>query len=159
MSDGSAKLAYAMCASRNSVSDGRVFKVELNVLTPADWMQEHPDCVQETHVSLATPAGAARYAEMENSGQGAIVPSDAARGGDAEGFDMGVVINGASHHDSQGAVFGSEGSVIESGVNVERGTRVNQPAGLLMKAAGQTRLKSSTLTAGREPCTLRFLSR
>ena len=50
-------------------------------------------------------------------------------------------------HDSQGVVFGSEGSTIECGVNDERGTRVNQAAGLLMKAAGQTRHKSSTLTA------------
>ena len=45
---------------------------------------------------------------MGNSGQGAIVPSDAARGDDAEGFDMGMVIDGTSHHDSLGAVFGSE---------------------------------------------------
>ena len=37
--------------------------------------------------------------------------------------------------------------MIESGVNGERGTQVNQPAGLLMNSAGQTRHKSSTLTA------------
>ena len=73
-------LACAMCASRSPVSDGRVIKVELNVLTLADWTQEHPDGLVGTHVSLATPAGTARYADMEDSGQGAIVPSNAAQG-------------------------------------------------------------------------------
>ena len=95
-------------------------------------MQQHPDGLLETHVSLATPAE---------------VPSEAAREDDAEGFDMGMAIDGASHHDTQGAVFGSEGSMIGSGVDDERGTRLNQPAGLLMKAAGQTRQQSSTPTA------------
>ena len=109
--------------------------------------QQHPDGLLEIHVSLATLAEAARYAEMGNCRQGAMVPNGAARGHDAEGFDMGMVIDGTSHHDSQGAVFGSEDSMIESGVKDERRTPVNQPAGLLMKAAGQTRHKSSTLTA------------
>ena len=69
------------------------------------------------------------------------------RGGTTlEGYDMGMAIDGASHHDRRGAVFGSEGSAAESGVNDER-TQVNQPAGPSMKAAGQTRHKSSTLAA------------
>ena len=38
------------------------------------------------------------------------MPSNAAQGDDAEGFDMGMAIDGASHHDSQGVVCGSEGS-------------------------------------------------
>ena len=140
--------ACAKCASRSPVSDGRVIKVELNVQTTlADWTQKHPDGLFGTHVPLATPEGTARCAHMENNGQGAIVPSNAAQGDDAEGFDMGMAIDGASHHDSQGAVFGSESSAIVSGANDVGGTRVNHPAGLLMKAVGQTRLKSSTLTA------------
>ena len=57
---------------------------------------------------------------MENNGQGAIVPSNAAQGDDAEGFDMGMAIDGASHHDSQCAVCGSEGSV--KGANEVEGT-------------------------------------
>ena len=124
-------LACAMCASRHSVCDGRGIKVELNVRTLADWMQQFSDGLLETHV--------------ENSGQGTNVPGNAAQGDDAEGFDMGMAIEGASHHDRRGAVFGSEGSATESGVNDER-TRVNQPAGLSMKAAGQTRHQISTST-------------
>ena len=61
---------------------------------------------------------------MENSGQGAIVPRSTAQGDDAEGFDMGMAIDGASHHDSQGAVFGSEGSAIVNG-----GRDPGEPAG------------------------------
>ena len=114
--------------SRYSVPNGRGIKVELNVLTRADWMQQLPDGLLETHV--------------ENSGQGTNLPSNAAQGDDAEGFDMGMAIDGASHHDRRCAVFLSEGSATESGVNDER-TQVNQPAGLSMKAAaGQTRHKS-----------------
>ena len=73
------------------------------------------------------------------------MPSNTAQGDDAEGFDMGMAIDGASHHDSLGAVFGSEGSV----KGAVGGTWVNLPAGLMMKAAGQTRHKSSTPTADR----------
>ena len=122
--------------------------------TLADWTQQHPDGLVGTYVSLATPAATARYADMEGNGQGAIVPSKAAQGNDVEGFDMGMAIDGASHHDSLGAVFGSEGSV----KGAAEGTWVNLPAGLMTKAAGQTRRKSSTPTA-REPSTERFLSR
>ena len=43
--------------------------------------------------------------------------------------------------------LGSEGSAIVNGANDVGGSRVNQPAGLSMKAAGQTRHKSSTLIA------------
>ena len=39
-------------------------------------------------MSLATPAATARYADMEDNGQGAIVPSNTAQGDDAEGLDM-----------------------------------------------------------------------
>ena len=134
-----------MSASRSPVSDGRV--VELHVPTQADWTQQHPDGLVGTRVSLAVSTAAARYADMEDKGQGAIVPSDAAQGDDAEGYDMGMAIDGASHHDSQGAVFGSEGSV--NGANDVEGIWVNLPAGLSMKAAGQTRHKSSTFTADR----------
>ena len=112
------------------------------MLILADWTQQHPDGLFGTHVSLATPA-----ADMEDSGQGAIVPSNAAQGDDAKGFDMGMAFDGASHHDSQGAVFGSEGSAVVNGAKYVGWTRVNQPAGLSTKAAGQTRHKSSTLTA------------
>ena len=49
----------------------------------------------------------------EDNGQGATVPGSTAQGDDAEGFDMGMAIDGASHHDNLGAVFGSEGSVLE----------------------------------------------
>ena len=104
----------------------------------ADTGGQHPGGLLGTHVSLA------RHGEQR---AGAMVPSNAAQGYDAEGFDMGMAIDGASHHDSQGAVFGSEGSMTENGVHDERGTRVNQPAGLTMKAAGQTQHQSSTLTA------------
>ena len=69
------------------------------MLTRADWTQQHPDGLFGTHVSLATTAGTARYADMENSGQGAIVPSNTAQRDDAEGFDMRMAIDGASHHD------------------------------------------------------------
>ena len=55
---------------------------------------------------------------------------------------MGMAIDGASHHDSLGAVFGSEGSA----KGAVGGTWVNLPAGLLTKAAGQTRHRSSTPT-------------
>ena len=96
--------ACVMRAPRSSVSDGRV--VELKVPTQAGWTQQHPDGLVGTRVSLATPAATARYADMENSGQGAIVPSDAAQEDDAECFYMGMAIDGASHHDSQGAVLG-----------------------------------------------------
>ena len=130
MSGGSVDPACAMCASRSPVSDGRV--VELNVLTLADWTQQHPDGLFGTHVSLGTLAATARYADREDNGQRAIVPSSAAQGDDAEGFDMGMAIDGANHGDSQGAVFWSEGSV--NGAN-----DVGLPAGLSMKAAGQTR--------------------
>ena len=108
MSDGSMDLACAMRAPSYSVSDGRV--VELDVPTQAGWTQQHLDGLVGTRVSLTTLAATARYADMDN-GQGAIVPSNAAQGDDAEGFDMGMAIDGASHHDSLGAVFGSEGSV------------------------------------------------
>ena len=109
MSDGSVDPACAMCAFRNSVSDGRGIKDESNVRTLADWMQQLSDGL------------------LENSGHGAIVPSDAAQGDDAEGFYMGMAIDGASHHDSQGAVFGSEGFATASGANDMRAW-VNQPA-------------------------------
>ena len=153
MSEGSVDPACAMSAFRNSVSDARV--VELDMPTLADWTQQHPDGLVGTRVSLAT----ARYADMEDNGQEAIVPSNAAQGDDAEGYDMGMAVDFANLHDSQGAVFGSEGSV--KGANDVGGTRVNLPAGLTMKAAGQTRHKSSTptLTTAREPSTVRFLSR
>ena len=71
------------------------------------------------------------------------MPSNAAQGDDAEGFDMEMAIDGASHHDSLGAVFWSEGSV----KGAMGGTWENLPAGLMTKAAGQTRRKSSTPTA------------
>ena len=119
----------AMSASRSPVSDGRV--AELNVPTLADQTQQHPDGLVGTRVSLATPAATAKYADMEDNGPGAIVPSDASQRDDA------------GHHDSLGAVFGSEGSV----KGAAEGTWVNLPAGLMTKAAGQTRRKSSTLTA------------
>ena len=89
---------------------------------------------------LATPAATARYADMEDNGQGAMVPRSTAQGDDAEAFDMEMAIDGASHHDSLGAVLGSEGSV----KGAVGGTWVNLPAGLMTKAAGQTRRKSST---------------
>ena len=130
--------ACVMNAFRNSVSDGRV--VELDVPTRADWTQQHPDGLVGTRVSLATPAATARYADMVDNGQGAIVPRSTAQGDDAEGFVMGMAIDGASHHDSLGAVFG-KGAV--------EGTCVNLPAGLMTEAAGQTRHKSSTPTANR----------
>ena len=113
------------------------------MLTRADWTQQHPDGLFGTHVSLATTAGTARYADMENSRQGAIVPSNTTQRDDAEGFDMRMAIDGASHHDNLGAVFGSEGSV----KGAAEGTWVNLPAGLMTKAAGQTRHRSSTPTA------------
>ena len=47
----------------------------------------------------------------------------------------------------RGVVCGSEGSAIVNGADDVGGTRVNQPAGLSMKAVGQTRHKSATLTA------------
>ena len=78
MSDGSVDPACVMNAFSYSVSDGRV--VELDVPTLADWTQQHPDGLFGTLVSLATPAGTARYADMEDNGQGAIVPSNAAQG-------------------------------------------------------------------------------
>ena len=130
MSDGSVSLACAMSAFRGPVSDGRA--VELDVPTLADWTQQHPDGLVGTHVSLATPAATARHADMEDDGQGAIVPSKAAQGDDAEGYDMGMAIDGVSHHGSQGVVFGSEGSV--KGAVGE--AWVNLPAGLSTKAAG-----------------------
>ena len=71
------------------------------------------------------------------------MPGSAAQGDDAEGLDMGMAIDGASHHDSLGAVFGSEGSV----KGAVGGTWVNLPAGLMTKAAGQTWHKSSKPTA------------
>ena len=80
---------------------------------------------------------------MKDNVQGAIVPSNTAQGDDAEGFDMGMAIDGASYHDNLGAVFGSEGSV----KGAVGGTWVNLPAGLMTKAAGQTRHKTSTPTA------------
>ena len=86
MSDGSVDPACVINAFSNSVSDGRV--VELDVLTWADWTQQHPDGLVGTHVSPATPAATARYADREDNGQGAIVPRSAAQGDDAEGFDM-----------------------------------------------------------------------
>ena len=120
-------------AFSNSVSDGRV--VELDVLTWADWTQQHPDGLVGTHVSPATPAATARYADRE--------PRSAAQGDDAEGFDMGMAIDGANHHDNLGVVFGSEGSV----KGAAKKTWVNLPAGLMTKAADQTWHKSSTPTA------------
>ena len=137
MSDGSVDPACVMNAFSNSVSDGRV--VELDVLTRADWTQQHRDGLVGTRVSLATPAATAMYADMEDNGQEAIVPSNTAQGDDAEGFDEGMAIDDASHHDSLGAVLGSEGSV----KGAVGGTRVNLPAGLMTKAAGQTWHKSS----------------
>ena len=107
-----------MNAFRYSVPHSRV--VELNVPTLAHWTQQHPDGLVGTRVSLATPAATARCADMEDNGQGVIVPNNTAQGDDAEGCDMGVAIDGASHHDSQGAVFGSEGSV--NGANEVEGT-------------------------------------
>ena len=76
ISDGSVDPACVMNAFSYSVSDGRV--VELDVPTRADWTQQHPDGLVGTRVSLATPAATARYADMEDNGQGAIVPSNAA---------------------------------------------------------------------------------
>ena len=104
MSDGSVDPACVMNAFSYSVSDGRV--VELDVPTRADWTQQHPDGQVGTPVSLATPAATARYADMEDNGQGAIVPSNTAQGDDAEGFDMGMAIDGASHHESCGRDLG-----------------------------------------------------
>ena len=130
-----------MNAFRNSVSDGRV--VELDVPTQADSTQQHPDGLDGTRVSLATPAATARYADTEDNGQGAIVPRSAAQGDDAEGFDMGMAIDGANHHDNLGVVLGSESPV----KGAAKGTWVNLPAGLMTKAAGQTWQKSSTPTA------------
>ena len=141
VSDGSVDLACVMNAFSYSVSDGRV--VELDVPTRADWNQQHPDGLVGTYVSLATPAATARCAAMEDNGQGATVPSNTAHKDDAEGLDMGMAIDGASHHDSLGAVFGSEGSV----KGAVGGTWVNLLAGLMTKAAGQTWHKSSTPTA------------
>ena len=138
MSDGSVDPACVMNAFRNSVSDGRV--VELDMPTRADWTQQLPDGLVGTRVSLATPAATVRYADMEDNGQGAIVPRSTAQGDDAERLDMGMAIDGASHHDSLRAVFGSEGFV----KGAVGGTWVNLPAGLMMKAAGQTRHRSST---------------
>ena len=63
------------------------------------------------------------------------MPSNAAQGDDAEGYDMGMAIDGASLQDCQSADFGSEGSV--KGANDVVGTWVNLPAGLMTKAAGQ----------------------
>ena len=94
-------------------------------------------------MSPVTPAATARYADREDNGQGAIVPRSAAQGDGAEGLDMGMAIDGASHHDSLGAVFGSEGS----GKGVVEGTWVNLLAGLTTKAAGQTWHRSCTPTA------------
>ena len=116
----------------------------LNMLTLADWMQKHPDGLLKIHASLATPAEVARYTEVGKSRQEANVPRDAAQRDDAEGLDVGMVINGTNRHDNQGAVFGSEGSRIETRVNDEERTRMNQSAGLVVGAAGQTRHKSST---------------
>ena len=76
-------------------------------------------------------------------GQGAIVPSDAAQRDDAEGFDLGMVINGTMTVERRLWVKSSR---IETGVDDDGRTRGNQLAGLLMKAAGQTRQKSSTPT-------------
>ena len=134
MSDGSVDPACVMNAFSYSVSDGQV--VELDVPTRAE---QHPDGLVGTRVSLATLA-ATMYADMEDNGQGAIVPSNTAQGDDAEGFDVGMAIDGASHHDSLGAVLGSEGSV----KGAVGGTWVNLPAGLMTKAAGQTRHRRST---------------
>ena len=141
MSDGSVDPACVMNAFSYSVSDGRV--VELDMPTRADWTQQHPDGLVGTRVSLATPAATARYADMEDNGQGAIVPRSAAQGDDAGGFDMEMAIDGAKHYDNLGAVFGSEGSV----KGAVEGTWVNLPAGLMTKAAGQTWHRSSTPTA------------
>ena len=112
MSDGSVDPACVMNGFRYSVPDGRV--VELDVPTRADWTEQHPDGLVGTRVSLAMPAATAMYVDMEDNGQGAIVPS-AAQGDDAEGFDVGMAIDGASHHDSLTAVLGSEGSVKGAG--------------------------------------------
>ena len=136
-------LACAMGAFSNSVSDGRV--AELDMPTLADWTQQHPDGLVGTRVSLATPAGYGAICRHGGQRAGAIVPSNAAQGDDAEGCDMGMAIDGASLHDSQSAVLGSEGSV--KGADDVGGTWVNLPAGLMTKAAGQTRHKSSTPTA------------
>ena len=108
MSSGCKEFCLHKMSVRNErvqkpLSDGRV--VELNVPTLADWMQQLPDGLLGTHVSLATPAETARCADMEDNGQGAIVPRSTAQGDDAEGFGMGMAIDGASHHDSQGAVW------------------------------------------------------
>ena len=133
--------ACVMNAFSHSVSDGRV--VELDMPTQADWTQQHPDGLVGTCVSLATPAATARYADMEDNGQGAIVPRSAAQGDDAGRFDMEMAIDSANHNDNLGAVLGSEGSV----KGAVEGTWMNLPAGLMTKAAGQTRHKSSTPTA------------
>ena len=71
------------------------------------------------------------------------MPRSTAQEDDTEGFDMGMAIDGASHHDNLGAVFGSQGSV----KGAAEGTWVNLPARLMTKAAGQTWHKSSTPTA------------
>ena len=70
--------ACLMNAFRYSAPDGRV--VELDVPTRADWTQQHPDGLVGTRVSLATLAATARYADMEDNGQGAVVPSSTAQG-------------------------------------------------------------------------------
>ena len=116
--------ACVMNAFSYSVSDRRV--VELNVPTRADCTQQHHDGLVGTRVSLAAPAATARYADMEGNGQGVIVPSNAAQGDDAEGFDMGMAIDSASHHDSLGAVFGSEGSVKGAGAFPEPVNRADR---------------------------------
>ena len=78
MSDGSVDPTCVMNAFSYSVSDGRV--VELDVPTRADWTQQHFDGLVGTRVSLATPAATAMYADMEDNGQGAIVPRSTAQG-------------------------------------------------------------------------------
>ena len=57
------------------------------------------------------------------AGRGRSCQAMRRRGDDAEGFDVGMATDGASHHDSQGAVLGPEGSAIVNEANDVGGTR------------------------------------
>ena len=94
---------------------------------------------------------------MEDNGQGATVPRSTAQGDDAEGLDMGMAIDGASHHDNLGVVFGfrelCEGSC---------GSDLGELAGSLDDEGCwpdmAQRLHADGLTTAREPSTVRFQS-
>ena len=144
MSDGSVDLACVMNAFSNSVSDGRV--VELDVPTRAGLDATAPRW-PGWNSRVSSDAGG--YCEVcrqgGQRGRGAIVPRSAAQGDDAEGFDMGMAIDGANPpHDNLGVVLGVRG-LCEGSCRRDLG-----------------RHRSSTPTAGptaREPSTERFLGR